>query len=233
MTLKKGDFIELDFVGKIKDTNEIFDLTKEDVAKEKKLYNPKFTYKPITICVGEGELIKGLDEKLVGRDKGKCTIEIKSEEGFGKKDPSLMKLVSIKIFTKENLRPFPGLNVNINGLIGTIRSVSGGRVIVDFNHPLSGKDLVFDIEIRKILKEDKEKIDSLISKITHEFESKLDKNNLTLKLNLEEKYKEELKKKIQKLVPSVKSIKFEDKKEEKQLEKQEKPKEKPKLKPKQ
>ncbi len=233
MTLKKGDFIELDFVGKIKDTNEIFDLTKEDVAKEKKLYNPKFTYKPITICVGEGELIKGLDEKLVGRDKGKCTIEIKSEEGFGKKDPSLLKLVPIKIFTKENLRPFPGLNVNINGLIGTIRSVSGGRVIVDFNHPLSGKDLVFDIEIRKILKEDKEKIDSLISKITHEFESKLDKNNLTLKLNLEEKYKEELKKKIQKLVPSVKSIKFEDKKEEKQLEKQEKPKEKPKLKPKQ
>ena len=233
MTLKKGDFIELDFVGKIKDTNEIFDLTKEDVAKEKKLYNPKFTYKPITICVGEGELIKGLDEKLVGRDKGKCTIEIKSEEGFGKKDPSLLKLVPIKIFTKENLRPFPGLNVNINGLIGTIRSVSGGRVIVDFNHPLSGKDLVFDIEIRKILKEDKEKIDSLISKITHEFESKLDKNNLTLKLNPEEKYKEELKKKIQKLVPSVKSIKFEDKKEEKQLEKQEKPKEKPKLKPKQ
>ncbi|MBS3171637.1 peptidylprolyl isomerase [Candidatus Woesearchaeota archaeon] len=233
MTIKKGDFIEMDFVGKIKDTNEIFDLTKEEIAKEKKLYNSRFSYKPVIICVGEGELIKGLDEKLVGKDKGKFSLEIKSEEGFGKKDPSLLKLVPMKVFTKENLRPFPGLNININGLIGTVRTVSGGRVIVDFNHPLSGRDLVFDIEVRKILKEDKEKVEAIVSKITNEFEANLDKSNLTLKLNLDEKNKEELKKRILKLIPSVKEVKYENLKQKEEPKKVEKPEEKPKSKPKQ
>ena len=214
MAIKKGDFIELDFVGKIKDTNEIFDLTKEEVAKEKKIYNPRFKYKPIIICVGEGELIKGLDQKLIGKDKGNFKIEINSEEGFGKKNPALLKLVPIKIFTKENLKPFPGLNVNINGMIGTVRSVSGGRVIVDFNHPLSGKDLSFEIEVKKILKDEKEKIESIVAKISNEFEAKLEKNNLILKLNLDDKIKEELKKRIQKLVPSIKEVKFEELKPE-------------------
>ncbi len=235
MAIKKGDFIVMDFIGKIKDTNEIFDLTKEEIAKEKNIYNPRFAYKPVTICVGEGELIKGLDEKLIGKDRGKCTIEIKSEEGFGKKDPNLLKLIPMKVFTKENLRPFPGLNVNINGLIGTVRSVSGGRVIVDFNHPLSGRDLVFELEITKILKEDKEKIEAVISKITPEFKINLEKGSLSLNINLEEKHKEELKKKIQKLVPSVKEIKLEDlnQKEEPKKEKREKSEEKAKIKPKQ
>ncbi len=210
MTIKKGDFIEMDFVGKIKETNEIFDLTKESLAKEKKLYNPRFSYKPVVICVGDGDLIKGLDEKLIGKDKGKFIIDLKTEEGFGKKDPNLLKLVPIKIFLKENLKPFPGLNVNINGLIGTVRSVSGGRVIVDFNHPLSGKDLVFEIEIKKILKEDKEKIESIVSKFSEESEIKLDKNNLLIKSNLNEKLKEEIKKKMQKHFPSIKEIKFEE-----------------------
>ena len=245
MAIKKGDFVEIDFVGKIKDTNEIFDLTKEEVAKEKKLYNSRFTYKPITICVGEGELIKGLDEKLIGKDKGKCTIELKSEEGFGKKNPSLLKLVPIKIFTKENLKPFPGLNVNINGLIGTVRSVSGGRVIVDFNHPLSGKDLVFDIEVRKILKDEKEKIESVVSKFNKDFEIKLEKDKLELKIKLDPQIKEELEKRIKKLFLNIKEIKFEDfkpkekvlneasSKEDSREKTSEKPKEKPKLKPKQ
>src|SRR3989344_5633353 len=210
MAIKKGDFIEMDFVGKIKDTNEIFDLTKESVAKEKKLYNPRFSYKPVIICVGDGDLIKGLDEKIVGKDKGKFTIEIKSEEGFGKKDTNLLKLVPIKIFIKENLKPFPGLNVNINGLIGTVRSVSGGRVIVDFNHPLSGRDLVFEIEIKKVLKEEKEKIESIVSKFSNDFKISLEKNNLTIKVNLNEKIKEELKKKIQNHFSSIKEIKFEE-----------------------
>jgi len=210
MAIKKGDFIEMDFVGKIKDTNEIFDLTKESVAKEKKLYNPRFSYKPVIICVGDGDLIKGLDEKIIGKDKGNFTIEIKSEEGFGKKDPNLLKLVPIKIFLKENLKPFPGLNVNINGLIGTVRSVSGGRVIVDFNHPLSGKDLIFEIEIKKILKEEKEKIESIVSKFSNDFKISLEKNNLTIKVNLNEKIKEELKKKIQNHFSSIKEIKFEE-----------------------
>lgn len=209
MTIKKGDFVELDFVGKLSETNEIFDLTKESIAKENKIFNPNFSYKPIIVCVGEGDVLKSLDEKLIGKNKGEYKIEIKSEDGFGKKNTKLLKLVPIKIFRKENLKPFPGLNINIDGYMGTVRSVSGGRVIVDFNHPLSGRDLIFEIEIKRIVNDEKEKAESIISKITEKFNVKIDKNNLIVKINLDDKHKDLLKEKITKLIPSIKEIKFE------------------------
>ena len=46
MTIKKGDFIEMDFIGKIKETNDIFDLTNEKEAKANNLFNPKAKYGP-------------------------------------------------------------------------------------------------------------------------------------------------------------------------------------------
>ena len=208
--IKKGDFVELDFVGRIKDNNEIFDLTKENVAKENNIYNSKLSYKPMTICVGEGDILKKLEEKLIGKDKGEHKVEIKTEEAFGKKNPTLLKLVPIKIFKKENLRPFPGLNVKIDNLIGTVRSVSGGRVIVDFNHPLAGKDLVFDIEIKRIVKDTEEKIDSIVSKANSKYELKIENEKLYLEIKLDDIHKGMLKAKILKLVPEIKEVIFDD-----------------------
>jgi len=208
MKIKNNDFIEIDFVGRIKETNEIFDLTKEDIAKENNIHNPNFQYKPVIICVGEGHILKGLDEKLIGKEEGKFTIELKTEEAFGKKDPKLLRLVPANIFRKENLKPFPGLNVNIDGIIGTIRSVSGGRVIVDFNHPLAGKDIVFDLEIKRILKDDREKAESLVSKFSREFEVNIKEEKAEIKVKLGDREKEFLKEKITKLIPNLKNVDF-------------------------
>lgn len=209
MTIKKGDFIEIDYVGRVKDTNEIFDLTKESVAKENNVFNPRFSYKPIVICVGEGELLKGLDEKLIGKDKGEYKFDIKSEEGFGKKNPQLLKLVPMKVFSKEKLRPFPGLHVNIDGFVGTVRSVSGGRVIVDFNHPLAGRDLFFQVEIKKIIKDEKEKVESIAAKMNTKFEVNIDKEKATIKIDLDDQHKEFLKQRILALMENIKEVVFE------------------------
>ena len=125
-----------------------------------------------------------------------------------KEDPKLLRLVPANIFKKDNLRPFPGLNVNIDGIIGTIRSVSGGRVIVDFNHPLAGKDIFFDLEIKRIVKDDKEKVESLVSKISKEFEVQVKEKKADIKIKLGDKEKECLKEKITKLIPNIKNVSF-------------------------
>ncbi|EFK97351.1 peptidylprolyl isomerase FKBP-type, partial [sediment metagenome] len=49
---------------------------------------------------------------------------------------------------KDSIRPMPGLPVNIDGMYGIIRTVAGGRVIVDFNHPLSGKEIVYNSKLK-------------------------------------------------------------------------------------
>jgi len=50
-------------------------------------------------------------------------------------------------FRKRQVIPFPGMTVNIDNLIGVVRTVSGGRVIVDFNHPLAGRKLEYEVKI--------------------------------------------------------------------------------------
>ncbi|MEK6835971.1 MAG: FKBP-type peptidyl-prolyl cis-trans isomerase, partial [Nanoarchaeota archaeon] len=143
MKTKIGDFIELDYVAKTKNDNKVFDLTNEEKAKEFNLYDEKRSYHAIKICLGYNDIIPGLDEALIDKEPGKYVIEIKAEKAFGNKDHSLIKLVPNSVFTKQNIKPFPGLMVNIDGFIGVIRSSSSGRVLVDFNHPLAGKDLVY------------------------------------------------------------------------------------------
>ena len=68
--VKKGDFIELDFIGRLKENNKIFDLTDEKVARDNNIYNPEVRYKPIVICVGEKNVVPSLDKSLEGKETG-------------------------------------------------------------------------------------------------------------------------------------------------------------------
>lgn len=205
MKTKKGDFIEIDFVGKVKDSNQIFDLTLEKVAKENNIHNPKQTYKPVIICLGQNEIIKGLDEELTDKEINKqLTLEIPTERAFGKKNPKLMKLISANKFKKEKITPFPGLQLNLDGMIGTVRAVSGGRIIVDFNHPLAGKNLIYEVKINKIVKDTKEKLKSLLKtdKIT------IKDNEAKADIQIPEPIQKEIEKQIKKLIPELKKITF-------------------------
>lgn len=162
-TVKKNDFIELSFIGRLKHNNAIFDLTDEELAKKNKLYNPKARYGPKKICVGQGYIIHGLDIQLEGKEIGKeYIIEVNAKLGFGEKNSSLIKTVNSNTFKKGGLNPFPGLQINADGYFGTVRSVTGGRVVVDFNHPLAGRDLVYEIKILREIKEDSEKLKTML-----------------------------------------------------------------------
>jgi len=206
MKVKKGDFVELDFIGKVKDTDTIFDLTSEKEAKEHNIYNPKQTYKPVIICLGENEILKELDQELIGKEINKTyKIEIPQEKAFGKKNPKLIKLIPANVFKKQKISPFPGLQINMDGIMGIVRVVSGGRIIVDFNHPLAGKNLEYTIKINKIITDKKEKIKAII-KIDAKIELK--NNELKIEQNIPEKLQEILKKQIKKHISGIKKITF-------------------------
>jgi len=91
--VSKKDFIEVEYTGKIKDGNIIFDTTDEKVAKENNL-EANSDYGPVVICIGEQQLLKGLDKNLEGKDIGKeYDIDIDPEDGFGKKNAKLIQLI--------------------------------------------------------------------------------------------------------------------------------------------
>ncbi|ASJ16972.1 peptidylprolyl isomerase [Thermococcus chitonophagus] len=168
MKVERGDVIRLHYTGKVKETGEIFDTTYEDIAKEAGIYNPKGIYGPVPIAVGAGHVISGLDKRLVGLEVGKkYTIEVPPEEGFGLRDPKLIKVFTLGQFRRQGIVPFPGLEVEVTTedgrkLKGRVLTVSGGRVRVDFNHPLAGKTLVYEVEIVEKIEDPIEKIKALI-----------------------------------------------------------------------
>jgi peptidylprolyl isomerase/FKBP-type peptidyl-prolyl cis-trans isomerase SlyD len=97
----------------------------------------------------------------------KKTIEILPEDGFGNRDERLIRLVPLAEFKKHNTDPIPGMVVEADNMRGRVMSVSGGRVKVDFNHPLSGKTLIYDLEIKQKLEDIESKVKALVKMYTN------------------------------------------------------------------
>jgi FKBP-type peptidyl-prolyl cis-trans isomerase 2 len=159
--IKKNDFIEIEFTGKIKDSGEVFDTNIKEDAKKANFDLKEEQIKPIVIAIGQNMLVKGLDEKLEGKEIGNYTIELNPDEAFGKRNPSLIRMLPLKAFMEQKIYPQKGMQLALDGMLVKIVSVTGGRVLVDFNNPLSGKVVIYEVKIlKKVAKED-DKINSL------------------------------------------------------------------------
>ncbi|MFH2027557.1 MAG: peptidylprolyl isomerase [Nanoarchaeota archaeon] len=211
--ISKKDFVEIEYTGKTKEDKVIFDTTDEKIAKDNGLYNAEMNYGPVIVCIGEGQVLPGLDKQLEGKETEKeYTIDLKPEEAFGKKDAKLIQLVQTSKFLKQNIQPMPGLQINMDGMMATIKTVSGGRTLVDFNHPLAGKDIVYDIKINRLVSDDKEKIKAYLklSLGLKELDIDMKENNADVKLksDIPKEAKDQLNKKISELIPAIKKTEF-------------------------
>ncbi|MDD5331658.1 MAG: peptidylprolyl isomerase [Candidatus Nanoarchaeia archaeon] len=202
MKTKKDDFVEIDFVARVKDTNEIFDLTREEIAKKEKISKRGMTFKPWVVCLGHGDVLPGLDKGLVDKEVGKeYNFVLKPEEGFGLRSKELLQLVNTEKFRKNEVMPVPGMQFNVDNMIGTVKSVSGSRTLIDFNHPLAGKELVYDVRINKIIENEEEKVKEFFDFHFHvsvEVEKKEDK--LVVKGKIQEPVKKIAKEILERLL---------------------------------
>lgn len=163
MAIKKGDFIYLDYTAKVKETGEVFDTTIGEVAKKERLYKEGEIYEPTLVIIGEGWVLKALDEKLPDFKIGKASsVEIPPEKAFGNRDPEKVKLYPIRRLTSRGITPKLGMRLEIDGKPATVRTMGSGRIQLDFNPPLAGKTLVYDVTVKRKLKTEKEKITALI-----------------------------------------------------------------------
>lgn len=180
--MKDGDFVTIDYVGRIKDSGEIFDLTKEELAKKENVYDEKVKYKPVTFIVGAQFIIRGLDEALHDMKVGeKKTVLIPPEKAFGPRSPELVKLMPESQFKQQNIDTTPGAMIKINNFRGRVVSVDGGRVKIDFNHPLAGKELEYEIEVLEEVKGKENRTKALVNYFTA-----LEKEEIGVEVNGEE-----------------------------------------------
>ncbi|MBS7615729.1 peptidylprolyl isomerase [Candidatus Bathyarchaeota archaeon] len=163
MALQKGDFILIDYVAKVKETGEVFDTTIGDVARKEHLYKEGEIYEPKLVVIGEGWVLKALDESFATMEVGKpATVEIPPDKAFGARDPEKVKRVPLRQLTAKGITPTLGMRLEHDGKMATVRAIGAGRVLLDFNPPLAGKTLVYEVTVQKKLETQEEKIAALI-----------------------------------------------------------------------
>jgi FKBP-type peptidyl-prolyl cis-trans isomerase 2 len=156
-TIQKNDFIEIEFTGRA--NNEIFDTTNKEEARQMGL---EIEVKPMIISVGNQMLLKGLDDSLEGKEIGKkYSIHLNQEQAFGKRHSELVKTIPLRVFREQNINPYQGMTLQLDNNLAKVLSVSGGRIIVDFNNPLAGKEIDYNFKIIKKINDNKEKVNAL------------------------------------------------------------------------
>ena len=164
MALKKGDFIRINYTGKLED-GKVFDTTVEDVAKAENIYSPQGLYGGDVIVIGYSHAIKGLDNALIGKNAGdEGTVVIGPEDAFGLPKENLIQAVSTSKFKDGKAQI--GMVIEQDGRQGIVTKVIGRRATIDFNSPLAGKTVIYTYKIEDVLETAEDKIKGLFALYT-------------------------------------------------------------------
>jgi peptidylprolyl isomerase len=189
MTFDKGSLILLDYTARIKDNGEIFETTIEEDAKKSNLYDPTRKYEPRLISVGEGWVLKGLDEALTSTDVGqKLSIEISPDKGFGERDTNKVRMIPQRKLGEKANEIKVGDVVELDDRTGIVRYIGSGRVQIDYNHRLASRVLVYDVNVVKKIESNEDKIKYLLKRRLplDDEKAKIEHNDDTVVIELSE-----------------------------------------------
>ena len=142
---KKGDTVVVNYTGRLTD-GTVFDSTAEK--------------KPLSLILGKKEVIEGFEEALFGMVMGEHkTITIPAEKGYGATRPELIETIKRSELPKD-VEYIVGAQIEITNDDDSVYYVmvidaNDEEVTFDGNHPLAGKELIFDINVETITPEQK------------------------------------------------------------------------------
>jgi FKBP-type peptidyl-prolyl cis-trans isomerase SlpA len=122
---------------------------------EGEVIDSNFEREPATFTVGDGNLLQGFEQAIFGLQEGdRKTVVIKPEHGFGQRNPNNVQEIARSQFGAD-VKLEEGLMLSFadaqkTELPGVIKRFNDDVVIVDFNHPLAGREILFDVAILKI-----------------------------------------------------------------------------------
>ena len=142
MNVEDGKTVCFHYVGTLDDGTE-FD-------------NSRSRGEPLTGHIGQGQLIPGFESALIGMTPGeKKTVLIESHDAYGEYNPEAVQTVSLTRFPEDFVPEVggqvQGQNQSGQAFNATIKESTEEDVVLDFNHPLAGKSLNFEIEVVSVV----------------------------------------------------------------------------------
>lgn len=143
--VEKNDTVTLTFIGTL-DNGEEFMIRDES--------------HPLTVTIGESDLPPTVENGLIGLKEGESRkIVVDPDEGYGPRQKDLLQTINNKDFIKR-VKPKPGMIIHLNTtregedvkVPATVMEVSDESVVIDYNHPLAGHNLTYNVTISSIQK---------------------------------------------------------------------------------
>jgi peptidylprolyl isomerase len=135
-TIKNGDRVSVNYTGKLED-GSIFDTSLQEGRE------------PLDVTLGQGMLIPGFENGLIGMATGESKIvEIEAHDAYGNYNEEFVQEIPLSnvpegVQTGDVLQ---GQN-QYGPVQVTVKEIKGDNVVLDMNHPLAGKKLIFDLEV--------------------------------------------------------------------------------------
>jgi len=152
MTIATGDSVSIEYTGRLED-GTVFDTSRESVAEETELADeqPDREFTPLTVEVGAGQVIDGLEDALIGMEPGDTpTVRIPPEKGYGEWSEERVRTFDPAELSQQlgDEQPEEGMYLQTqDGNLAEITDVTDEAIRVDFNPQLAGETLEFDIEV--------------------------------------------------------------------------------------
>ncbi len=162
MSFKDGDFVKVDYSLWRMADNELMRTTEKSLAQDKGIYREDVRYEPQLIVIGKDNALKALWDAIKTMDVGQSKkLELDPKDAFGERDSSLVRIMPIADFRKRDIDPQPGMQIDIDGAIATVKSVNSGRVMVDANNPLAGEKVKYELKVVAKLEKDEDRIKAI------------------------------------------------------------------------
>ena len=166
VSVKKGDLVRIEYTGRVAASGQVFDTTDESLAMQTGIFEKGSTYGPKLAVFGHKAIMSGMEEAIASCPLGKSEeFMISPVKAFGEKLPQLIRMVPEKEFAKQNLQPVPGMIITLDGIAAKVKSVTSGRVVVDFNHPLAGESVLYSLKVHEVISDPKKKIEAILASL--------------------------------------------------------------------
>ena len=134
---ERGDAVTLNYEGRIGDGSTFHTFDEESV----------------TVEIGTGSLVKGLEEQVVGMSEGEeKEFKVAPEDGYGVLKPELIHTVGSEVFAGSDITPDVGMVLKTPHGNCHITKIEGGKIELSYNHPLAGETLDYKVKVIKVVK---------------------------------------------------------------------------------
>ena len=135
--IETGDMVTIDYEGRFEDGTAFH----------------AFEEGPLRAEIGGGDFVKGLEDELMGMKVGEeRKFKISPEDGYGVEKPELIQTLEAKLFEGAEIKPKVGIIMKTPHGNCHVMEVTEETIKINYNHPLAGKVLFYNIKIEKVEK---------------------------------------------------------------------------------